>query len=148
MLPKCFSLLQLHICFAFLKNYKISIFNAAMTIKTIVSVRQLLRNFLITFSKRSMFTFIIIKPITKFGFRFPNVGDFATNFTFSQIELFRNHIFFSRKWQRSEKVCFETTELYYSKYHIYRHKSYILYTFQLLFSWLYHGGTKEKETQL
>ena len=82
MLPKCFSFLQLCMCFALLKNYKIPIFNAAMAIKTIVSVKQFLRNFPITFSKRSMFIFIIIKPITKFGFRFPNVGYFTTNFTF------------------------------------------------------------------
>ena len=82
MLPKCFSFLQLCMCFALLKNYKIPIFNAAMAIKTKVSVKQFLRNFPITFSKRSMFIFIIIKPITKFGFRFPNVGYFTTNFTF------------------------------------------------------------------
>ena len=82
MLPKCFSFLQLCMCFALLKNYKIPIFNAAMDIKTIVSVKQFLRNFPITFSKRSMFIFIIIKTITKFGFRFPNVGYFTTNFTF------------------------------------------------------------------
>ena len=82
MLPKCFSFLQLCMCFALLKNYKIPIFNAAMAIKTIVSVKQFLRNFPITFSKRSMFIFIIIKTITKFGFRFPNVGYFTTNFTF------------------------------------------------------------------
>ena len=44
-------------CFALLKNYKIPIFNAAMT-------------------------FIIIKPIAKLDFRFPNLGDFTTNFTF------------------------------------------------------------------
>ena len=41
-----------------------------------------LRNFPITLSRRSMFTFAIIKSITKFGFRFPNVGEFTTNFTF------------------------------------------------------------------
>ena len=88
MLPKYFSFLQLRTCSSLLKNYKIPIFNAAMAIKTIVSVKQFLRNFPITFSKRSMFTFIIIKPITKFGFRFPNLGDFTTNFTFEQIENF------------------------------------------------------------
>ena len=86
MLSKCFSFLQSRMCFALLKNYKIPILNDAMTIKTIVSVKQFLRNFLITFSKLSMFTFIIIKPITKFDFRFPNVGDFTTNCSFSQIE--------------------------------------------------------------
>ena len=35
----------------------------------------------ITLSKRSMFTSIIIKPITKFIFRFPNIQDFIKNFT-------------------------------------------------------------------
>ena len=69
MLPKCFSFLQLCMCFALLKNYKIPIFNAAMAIKTIVSVKQFLRNFPITFSKCSMFTFSFRllpfqKPIT------------------------------------------------------------------------------------
>ena len=39
MLPKCFSFLQLCMCFALLKNYKLPIFNAAMAIKTIVSVK-------------------------------------------------------------------------------------------------------------
>ena len=36
----------------------------------------------ITIFKGSMFTFIIIRPITKFGFRFFNIGNFDTNFTF------------------------------------------------------------------
>ena len=39
MLPKAFSLVQLRMCFAQLKNYRIPIFNAAMVIKTIVSVK-------------------------------------------------------------------------------------------------------------
>ena len=39
MLPKCFSFLQFCMCFALLKNYKIPNFNAAMAIKTIVSVK-------------------------------------------------------------------------------------------------------------
>ena len=73
MLPKCFSFLQLCMCFALLKKYKIPIFNAAMDIKTIVSAKYFLRNFSITLSKCSMFAFIIISPITKFGFCFPNV---------------------------------------------------------------------------
>ena len=54
----------------------------------------------------------------------------------------KQNIFKGMLDSRSDKVCFETTELYYSKYHIYRHKSYILYIFQLLFSSLYcldHG---------
>ena len=77
-----FSFLQLYMCFALLINYKIPIFNAAMAIKTIANVNQFLRNFSITFSKRSKFIFIIIKPITKFGFHFLNVGNFTTNITF------------------------------------------------------------------
>ena len=88
MLPKCFSFLQLRMCFAFLKNCKIPIFIAAMVIETIVSVKQFLRNLPIILSKCSMFTFIMIKPITKFDFRFSKVGDYTTNFTFSQIENF------------------------------------------------------------
>ena len=76
MLPKCFFFLQLRMCFALFQNYKIPFINAAMAIETIVSVKQFLRNFPTTLSKCSMFTFIIIKLITKFGFRFPNEGDY------------------------------------------------------------------------
>ena len=36
--------------------------------------------------QRSMFTFIIIKPITKFGFCFVNVRNFTANSTFSQFK--------------------------------------------------------------
>ena len=80
-------------CSALLKNYEIPIFNAAMTIKTIVSVKYFQSNLPIIFSKRSMFAFIIIKPITKFSFRFPNVVDSTTNFyILIYRELFRNHM--------------------------------------------------------
>ena len=66
MLP---NFLQLCMWFALLKNYKIPIFNAAMAIETVVCVKQFMRNFPITLSKSSMFSFRIIKPISKIGFR-------------------------------------------------------------------------------
>ena len=68
--------------FCMFKIYKISILNAAMAIETIVSAKYFLRNFLTTISKCPMFAFIVIKPISKFGFCFSNVEDFTTNFTF------------------------------------------------------------------
>ena len=71
-----------NVSFSFSWVCKIPILNVAVAIEAMVSVKKFLRNFPITFSKRSVFTFIVIKPITKFGFRFPNVGNFTTNFTF------------------------------------------------------------------
>ena len=61
--------------FTLLKNYKIPIINSTVAIETIVSVKTFLRNFLITFSKCSMFTVVIVEPVAKFGFCFPNAGD-------------------------------------------------------------------------
>ena len=77
-----------NVSFSFSWVCKIPILNVAVAIEAMVSVKKFLRNFPITFSKRSVFTFIVIKPITKFGFRFPNVGNFTTNFTFQQIKNF------------------------------------------------------------
>ena len=48
-----------------------------MAIKTIVSVKAFMRNFLVTFPKCSMLTFIVAEPVAKFGFYFPNVGKFT-----------------------------------------------------------------------
>ena len=45
---------------------------------------MLLWNILFSFSKRSVFTFIISKPRTKFCFSFSNIGSIITNFA-SQI---------------------------------------------------------------
>ena len=72
-------------CFSLLKNYKIPIFNAAIAIKTILSVKQFLRNFVIALSKCP---FLIIKPITEFVFRFPNVGDFTKTLYFNRQRTF------------------------------------------------------------
>ena len=68
--------------FALLKNYEIPIFNAALAIQTIVTVIEFLRNLQITLTKCSMLTFVIIKPVMKFGFCFYSVGTFTTNLTF------------------------------------------------------------------
>ena len=51
-------------CFALLKIYKILIFNTAVAIETIVSVKKFLRSFSIALPKRSMFTFTIIKHVS------------------------------------------------------------------------------------
>ena len=81
-LPKGFSFFQLLICFTLFKNHKISIINYTVAIETIVSVKTYLRNFLVTFSECSMFTFVIVKAVPKFGFCFPAVLNFTTYFGF------------------------------------------------------------------
>ena len=81
-LPNSFSFFQVLMCFTLFKYYKISIINSTMATQTIVSVKTFLRNFLVTLSECSMFTFTIVEPIPKFCFYFPNVWNFTTNFAF------------------------------------------------------------------
>ena len=50
MLPKSFSFFQLLMCFTLFKNHKISIFNCTVAVKTIVTMKTFLGNFLVTFS--------------------------------------------------------------------------------------------------
>ena len=69
-------------CFTLSKNHKTPIINSTVAIEIIESVKKFLMNFFITFSKCSMFTFVIIKPVAKFGFRFPNVVDSTKDFAF------------------------------------------------------------------
>ena len=64
-----------------LKN-KLSIISSTLAIQTIVSVGRILKNFPMILFKCSMFPFIIIKPIPKFDFCFPDLGSFTTYFTF------------------------------------------------------------------
>ena len=81
-LPKGFSFFQLLMCFTLFKKHKMPIINSSVTIETIVSVKTFLKNFLVTFSECSMFTFVIAEPVAKFGFCFPDEGNFATDFAF------------------------------------------------------------------
>ena len=64
------------------KNYRIAIINSTVATETILSMKTFLRNFLVTFSECSMFTFVIVELVPKFGFCFPNVGNFTRDFAF------------------------------------------------------------------
>ena len=57
-------------CFKLFKKHKIPIINFTVAIKTIVNVKALLRNFLVTLSECSIGTFVIVEPVVKFGFCF------------------------------------------------------------------------------
>ena len=57
-------------CFTMFKNHKIPIISSIVTTMTIMSVKTLLRNFLVTSSKCSMFTFTIAETVAKFVFCF------------------------------------------------------------------------------
>ena len=50
--------------------------------REIVSVKTFRRNFNFTLSECSMFTFIIVEPVAKFGSYFPNVESYTANFAF------------------------------------------------------------------
>lgn len=51
-------------------------------IKKIVCMKTFLKNFLVTLSKYSMLTFIMVDPLAKFVFCFTNVGYFTTDLAF------------------------------------------------------------------
>ena len=57
-----------------------------MAIVNIVRMKTLLWYVLFSFSKRSVFTFIIIKPKTKLCFSFSNIGSIVTNFASQKVE--------------------------------------------------------------
>ena len=70
MMPKGFFFSQLLMCFTLFKKRKIPIINSTVAIETIVSMKTSLRNFLITISEYSMFTFIIVEPVAIFKSQF------------------------------------------------------------------------------
>ena len=85
MLRKCFSFFQLRMCFALLKklqNPNLQCRYGHRDNNECEIVSEELSDDPFQMLYICFYTFIIIKPISKFGFRFPNVGDFITNFTF------------------------------------------------------------------
>ena len=61
------------------KKKKITIVNCCVTIKAIMFVEKFLGSYLTSFLGRSIFGFIIIKPVWEFNFGFSNIWDIRTH---------------------------------------------------------------------
>ena len=66
-----------------LKKSYFPIINTSMAI---LEMKTVLRYVLFSFSKRSVFTFLIMKPKTKLSFSFSNIGSIITNFVCQNIK--------------------------------------------------------------
>ena len=85
-LPKCLPFFKLFVRFTLLKQSYFPTINISMAILNIVWMKAALWYTLFSFSKRSMFTFIIIKPKTKLCFSFSNIGSIITNFASQKVK--------------------------------------------------------------
>ena len=78
-LLKHISLFQMLIHLTSFKKKKITIVNCCVTIKAIMFVEKFLGSYLTSFLGRSVFGFIIIKPVSEFNFGFSNIWDIRTH---------------------------------------------------------------------
>ena len=89
-MPKRLPFFKLYVRFTIFKWSYFPIINTSMAISNIAWMKTLLWYVLFSFSKRSVFTFIIIKPKMKLCFSFSNIGSIITNFTSQKVKnLFR-----------------------------------------------------------
>ena len=72
--------------FVHLTILKKSYFPIINTSMAILEMKTVLRYVLFSFSKRSVFTFLIMKPKTKLSFSFSNIGSIITNFVCQNIK--------------------------------------------------------------
>ena len=87
-LLKSFPFFKLFVRFTLLKQSAFPIINTFVAVLYIVWVKTLLWYILFSFSKRSVFTFVIIKPKTELCFRLYNIGSIITNFASQKVNNF------------------------------------------------------------